>query len=138
MSSSALESQGMILQLANLGSPDDFETITEVTDLAFRSGSAAVIDVTDLLSSAKEKRMGLQDEGQCTFTLNFIPTDEKHGELVLAKSDRQLRNFRVVMTDNTTTYAFTGYVLSVPITASVDGVVKSSVVVEISGLVSLV
>ena len=132
MSSSALESQQTTLQMANVGSPADYETINEVRDLNFRTGSAAVIDVTDLLSTAKEKRMGLQDEGQCTFTLNFIPTDEKHAELLTAKGDRQARNFKLTLSDGTA-YTFSGFVLAVPMSAAVDGVLTSAVVVEITG-----
>ena len=138
MSSNALESQGVLLQInADIGSPYNYSTIPEMRDLAFRTGSASVIDVTDLASTAKEKRMGLQDEGQCTFTLNFIPANAQHGQLISAKSDREARDFRVVMTDSPQTiYFFRGYVLSVPINAAVDGVMESAVVVEITGLVS--
>lgn len=137
MSSSALESQGTVIQVENSGSPQSFQTITQTKDISFRTGSASVIDVTDLASSAKEKRMGLQDEGQCTFTLQFIPTNVVHAELVTAKGDRASRRFKVILTDSAaTTYYFRGFVLSVPITAAVDGVIESAVVVEISGLVS--
>lgn len=137
MSSSALESQGIIIQIENSGSPQSFQTITETKDISFRTGSASVIDVTDLASSAKEKRMGLQDEGQCTFSINLIPTNTQHAELVTAKSDRASRRFKVVLTDSgATTYYFRGFVLSVPIAGAVDGVIESAVVVEITGLVS--
>jgi len=138
MSSNALESQGVLLQInADIGSPYSYSTIPELRDLAFRTGSASVIDVTDLASTAKQKRMGLQDEGQCTFTLNLIPANAQHAALVTAKSDREARNFRVIMTDSPqTVYYFDGFVLSVPINAAVDGVIESAVVVEITGLVS--
>lgn len=137
MSASALESQGIIIQIEGRGSPQVYQTIPNTKDVSFRTGSASVIDVTDLSSSAKEKRMGLQDEGQCTFSLQFVPSNEQHAELVLAKGDRASRAFKVLMTDSpTTTYWFRGFVLSVPITAAVDGVVESAVVVEITGLVT--
>jgi hypothetical protein len=137
MSASALESQGIVLQIEAKGSPQDYATIPNTKDVSFRTGSASVIDVTDLQSSAKEKRMGLQDEGQCTFTLQFVPTNAQHAELVLAKGDRLSRAFKVIMTDSPNTiYWFRGFVLSVPITAGVDGVIESAVVVEITGLVT--
>ena len=135
MSDSALESQGIKLAIEVGGSPT-YTDIAELKDLTFRTGSAAVIDVTDLASAAKQKRMGLQDEGQCTFTLNFIPGNQTHAELLEAKSDRAARAFRVTMTDaGPTLYYFDGFVLSVPIAAAVDGVITSAVVVEITGLV---
>lgn len=137
MSSNALESQGMTIAiaLAPTVSPLVYTPIPDAKDLSFRTGSAAVIDTTDLSSLAKEKRMGLADEGQCTFTLNFIPKETTHAELVAAKKDRQKRLFEVEMTDAspTTKYRFEGFVLSVPVTASVDSVVESSVTIEITG-----
>jgi hypothetical protein len=124
--------------LATADSPAVYNDIPEASEINFRTGSATVIDVTDLASLAKEKRMGLQDEGQCTFTLNLLPKEATHAELIVAKADRLLRNFRVTLTDtpSPTQYWFSGFVLSVPLAAGVDNVIKSSVVVEISGVVS--
>ena len=139
MSSAALESQGITLAI-DLGdvSPTVWTAVSEAKDINFRTGSASVIDTTDLSSAAKEKRMGLADEGQCTFTLNFVPKNSAHAELVAAKADRQIRHFRVVLTDGPapTTYYFSGFVLSVPISASVDAVIESNVTIEITGAVT--
>ena len=140
MSSNALESQGIALYI-DLGdvSPTTWTQVPDARDINFRTGSATVIDVTDLSSLAKEKRMGLADEGQCTFTLMFRPKNTAHAELVQAKADRQSRDFKVVLTDtpNPTTYYFTGFVLSVPISASVDAVIESNVTIEITGPVTV-
>lgn len=139
MSSSALESQGIALYI-DLGdvSPTVWTQVPDAKNINFRTGSASVIDTTDLSSTAKEKRMGLADEGQCTFTLMFRPKNTAHAELVTAKSDRQARDFKVVMTDSPTptTYYFSGFVLSVPISASVDAVIESNVTIEITGAVT--
>lgn len=139
MSDNALESQGMTLaiDLTPATSPVTYTTIPDCKDINFRTGSATVIDVTDLSSLAKQKRMGLQDEGQLTFTLNFIPKQVTHAELLAAKADRLARNFRVTLTDASpvTRYDFKGFVLSVPLSGAVDGVLESSVTVEITGLV---
>lgn len=140
MSSNALESQGMKLKI-DLGSasPSVYTEIPDAKNINFRTGSATVIDTTDLSSTAKEKRMGLQDEGQCTFTLNFIPQEAAHAELLRAKSDRQQREFELELTDTPATrYRFAGFVLSVPISAGVDAVVESNVTVEITGSVTKV
>lgn len=139
MSSNALESQGITLAI-DLGnvSPTVWTNVPETKDINFRTGSAAVIDVTDLSSTAREKRMGLADEGQCTFTLNLIPKNVAHAELIAAKADRQIRHFRVVFTDgpNPSTYYFSGFVLSVPVSAGVDAVIESNVTIEITGPVT--
>jgi hypothetical protein len=140
MSSNALESQGIALYI-DLGdvSPTTWTQLPDVKNVNFRTGSASVIDVTDLSSTAKEKRMGLADEGQCTFTLMFRPKNTAHAELVQAKGDRQSRDFKVVLTDTPTptTYYFTGFVLSVPLSANVDAVIESNVTIEITGPVTV-
>jgi len=134
MSQNALESQGTELRLGNGATPEVFTPIEEFKSFNFGTGSAAVIDVTDLSSTAKEKRMGLQDWGQVTMTINFIPGNAQHAELLAAKADRQPRNFQIVFTDSpATVYAFSAYVLSLPLGGSVDGVLESNVTLEITG-----
>lgn len=138
MSDNALESQGMKLKIdRGLASPSVFEVIPDCKNINFRTGSASVIDTTDLSSTAKNKRMGLQDEGQCTFTLNFIPNELTHAELLEAKGDRRRRQFELELTDSPVTrYRFQAFVLSVPISAGVDAVIESNVTLEITGSVT--
>ena len=136
MSANALESQGIVIAIGNGGTPTEtFTAIPEVKTFSFGTGSAAVIDVTDLSSAAKEKRMGLQDWGQLTMTINYIPKNAQHELLLTAKGDRQKRNFRITFTDgpSPTVYGFSAYVLSLPVTGSVDGVIESNVTLEITG-----
>ena len=137
MSVNALESQGTKVQMNSIASPATFSDIPEVKEITFRTGSAAVIDVTDLSSAAKEKRMGLADEGQMTMTLNWIPTNAVHAEIDAAKADRKPRSFRILLSDTGTyTYSFDGFVLGVSLSASVDGVLEASVTIEITGAVT--
>lgn len=137
MSSNALESQGTVVRINSAAVPATFTAIPEIKDISFRTGSASVIDTTDLSSTAKEKRMGLADEGQMTLTLNWLPTNAVHAEIDLAKSDRQSRNFEIILTDGGAyTYTFSGFVLGVSLSAGVDGVLEASVTVEITGAVT--
>ena len=137
MSSSALESQGVLLQLSDDASPEVFTTIAEVSDIQMATGQAAVIDITDLSSTAKEKRMGLADEGQATFTCNYIPANTQHAALKAARSARTRKHFKLVYTDSpNSTDTFYGYVLSLPRNIGVDGVITSNVTIEIDGAVS--
>ena len=111
MSSSALESQGMTLGRGDAASPEVFTTIPEATNFSGPGGSAAVIDVTDLSSTAKEKRMGLNDEGQLSFTINYIPANTVHAGLRADRTARTLRVFRLTFTDSPNTlWTFSAYV----------------------------
>ena len=52
------------------------------------SGSAAVIDITTLGSTAKEKLMGLPDEGQLSGDLLYLSTDAGQIALIADRASR--------------------------------------------------
>jgi predicted secreted protein len=137
MSSSALESQGMLLKIGNGLSSETFATITEIKTFSGPGGSATVIDVSDLSSLAREKRMGLNDEGQLSFTINYIPTNTQHALLRTQRASRELTSFQLVFTDNgNTTWDFEAYVNGFSVSGAVDGVVEAQVTLEISGVIT--
>lgn len=152
MSDNALEAQGTVIKIkfnpdesgsTSSTSSEEFVVIPEVSNFNLRTGSAAVKDVSDLLSTRKEKRTGLPDEGQLTFTLNFLPKEPTHIELESARGDRQKRMFQIVMTDDgdggePTTYQFEGYVITLPIAGGVDESITSNAAIEITGEVERV
>lgn len=135
MSNNALEAQGVAIKIGNGASPEVFTTIAEVKSLNPFTGSAAEIDTTSLQETAKTFRMGLQDWGQVSMTLNFIPKNTQHAELIEAKRDRQTRNFQIELTDASpkTVYEFAAYVTSAPLTMAVDAVVEANVTLRITG-----
>lgn len=138
MSSNALEAQGMLIKIGNGASPEVFTTIKEIKTFSGPSGSAAVIDVTDLSSLAKEKRMGLADEGQLSFTINYIPNDTQHALLRAKRASRAETNFRMVFTDDSpaTTWTFGAFVTGFAVSGAVDGVVEANVTLEITGAIT--
>lgn len=137
MSSSALEAQGMVFQRLADGSPDTYQAIPEIKSFSGPSGSASVIDVTDLDSTSKEKRMGLADEGQIQFTINYIPTNAVHSGLRTDRANRTLRGFKMIYTDTgDTEWAFNAYVTGFAVSGGVDGVVEVQVTLELSGSIT--
>lgn len=136
MSTSALSSQGVTVQVST-GSPTEYSTIPEVMTINGPSGSATVIDVTDLASAAKEKTMGLADEGQVTLEINYIPDNSVHEILRAARAAKTLGEFQITWTDVTTTiYRFFAYVTGFAVTAGVDQSLKASVTLEITGAIT--
>lgn len=97
-------------------------------------GSAAVIDTTDFDSTAKEKSMGLPDEGQCSIGMIFLPKDAGQLAMRAARGTRAATKFRITLSDGTK-YEFTAYVLTFERTGEQDDVVKASSSLEISGSV---
>jgi len=138
MSSVALEAQGTLIKIGNGASPEVFSSIPEIKTFSGPGGSASIIDVTDLSSTGKEKRMGLADEGQLTFTMNYLPDNTQHDALRTARSTREATNFEIVFTDDspTTTWAFSGFVTGFSISGSVDNVIEANVTIEITGQIT--
>ena len=137
MSSNALQSQGIDFQMGDGGGTEVFAIIPEISSISGPGGSAAIIDVTDLASTAKEKRVGLQDEGSITLEINYIPTNVKHALLRTAKADGEARNFKIIFTDSgTTTWSFSAFVSGFSVSAAVDDVIKASVTLEVTGSIT--
>lgn len=133
----SLETQGVVIARGDGGGPEVFNAIGEVVSFQGPGGSASVIDVTHLGSAAKEKRMGLMDEGQFTFEMNLDTADTQHDGLRADRAARTLRNFQVTLTDSpATVISFSAYVLSFSIQGAVDDKIAASVTLEISGAVT--
>jgi hypothetical protein len=141
MSSSALDSQGMLLQYldttASPLSPQTFTTIPEISNISGPGGQANEIDVTDLSSTAKEFRMGLQDEGSITIDMNYIPANAVHAAMRTARANQTLTTFRIKFTDSpNTVWTFTAFVLGFEVSNSVDDVTKASMTLRVSGSIT--
>ena len=82
--------------------------------------------------------MGLQDEGQLTFDINYIPTNTQHVLLRSVRASGTLTNFNITFTDSPASVAsFAAYVTGFSISNSVDDVTKASVTLEVSGTVTV-
>ena len=135
MSVNAIPAQGTVLKIG-AGSPIVYTAIPEIKTFNGPGGSAAVIDVTDLSSTAKEKRMGLQDEGQLGFNINYRPDHAQHVALRTAKASGAATPFQLTFEDGTI-WTFVAFVLSVIVQGGVDAVVEASVTLEISGSITV-
>ncbi|TGP12920.1 phage tail tube protein, partial [Mesorhizobium sp. M2D.F.Ca.ET.233.01.1.1] len=77
-------------------------------------GSASEIDVTDLDSTAKEKRLGLIDNGSFSIDVNVDMTDPGQIALKAAQKASSLQSFKLEYPDGTAD-TFDGFVKSFPI-----------------------
>jgi hypothetical protein len=131
MSSTAITAQG--IAIARFGTTT-FETIPNVVSFQGPGGQASVIDVTNLASTSKEKRVGLRDEGQLSLSLHYNPEDAVHQGLRTDRANRTRRQFRITFTDGAAaTWTFYGYVTQFSVQGGVDAVVEASVTIEIDG-----
>ncbi len=132
MASTAITAQG--IAMARFGAAA-IDTIPHVVSFQGPGGQASVIDVTNLASSAKEKRVGLRDEGQLSLSLHFNPDDLVHQGLRSDRANRTRRQFKITFTDTTpaSTWTFYGFVTQFSVQGGVDAVVEASVTIEIDG-----
>lgn len=131
MTSTAIVTQG--LTIARMGT-SAFETIPNIKSFQGLGGQAQVIDVTNLSSTAKEKRIGLRDEGELSITLDFDPDDTVQEGLRTDRANRTRQQFKITFTDTTpTTATFYGYVNQFGIQGGVDAVIEASVSIVIDG-----
>ena len=132
MANNAFHSKGSKLEIKGSGS-----TYTKINGFKSASGigggSPSVMDASDLDSVAKEKLMGLPDEGQASFTFNFLPDDAGQVAYRAARGTGDLTTLRVTVKNKT--YTVTGYVLTAEWSVGVDEIVPMSSTFEISGVV---
>lgn len=139
MSTNALGTQGMIVQVNDADSPSGWQTINDVTDISGPDGSKAEIDATALNDSAKAFLAGLPDNGSVALTLNYIPADTIHAQL---RSDfnsatEVARYYRLNFTDSPiTTWTWYGYISSFSVSGTVDDKVTASVSIRVKGTIT--
>ena len=130
----AIESQGVLIYWSTSTALSTAMAIGGVTGFNGPSGSAGVIDITTLQSTAKEKQMGLPDEGQLSFDIVYLTTDA--GQIAL-KTDRAARTKRkaaIKFTDASSNIVHAdAYCTGFSITGAVDDVIKGSVTLELTG-----
>ena len=68
-----------------------------------------MIDLGNLASTSKEKRVGLRDEGQLLLSLHFNPDDTVHLGLRTDRANRACRQFKITFTDTTPAATWTFY-----------------------------
>jgi hypothetical protein len=113
--------------------------IGEVVDFSGPGGQAAVIDITHLLSTCKEKIMGVADEGQLTLGLNFEATSTGQRLMQTDRSARNKKKCSIKMPTSggaTAQAVFDGYCLGFTVSGAVDSKQSANVVIEISGQVT--
>lgn len=99
-------------------------------------GSGTVIDSTDLDSTAREKLMGLADEGTFTVNCNYHDDDVGQVALMTARADRSLVSFELKLPGITQVYKWDGFVQTGETSGGVDAKVERAFAIEITGSVT--
>ena len=130
-------SQGTIIGISEL--PAVAYTPIECTvGINMEDAEAATIDVTCLSSTAKEKILGLQDNGNLTLDLNVNFADAGYILLKDARASGAAYGFQIELATEGTettgrTFTFEGLVKSLPFAMAVDAAITGNATIEITG-----
>lgn len=115
-------------------SPQAFSKVGNVQDFTPDGGTATVIDVTNMDSTAKEKRQGLQDNGNYSLTFDSDDTDVGQLRLLAARAAQAVVVFKQYYPGGLKIRAWQGFVQKVTEPAAgVDKVLRSSATIVVTG-----
>lgn len=106
--------------------------IGNISEISGFDGKANEIDITTLVSTAKERMLGLQDWGTVTLSAQINLKDAGQSALLAAKKSGKAQQFTVTLSDGTT-LEFLAFVATFPIAAKVDTVYTGSISLTITG-----
>jgi hypothetical protein len=138
MSYQPFSSQGGAFKMATTAAPTVFVTINGVVGLDGPDGETEEIEVTDLASTRKTYILGLIEEGQIPFDVQYDPADTMQAELALAKTDRLVRNFKFVMSNtDLSEIAFVGLVKKLSYSFQKGEAAKLKCAVRVTGALTI-
>ena len=114
--------------------PQTFSKVGNVQDFTPDGGTANVIDVSNMDSTAKEKRQGLQDMGNYALTYDADDTDVGQLALIAARTAQAVKVFKQYYPGGLKVRAWQGFVqkISEPV-AGVDKVLRCTATVVVTG-----
>lgn len=138
MATSAVVSQATTISIKHPTTGSTYVKLPELKDFSgIGSGSASIIDATHLDSTAKEKLLGVVDEGTYKLVFNYIASNAA----VLALQDRRntstLASFQIVLGATKKQLAFDAWVLTAEIGGGVDKLLELNVTLEVTGSVTV-
>lgn len=100
MPTGAVKSKGIQLQRSVGGSPDVFQTVSEVHSMDGPNLSLPTDDATSFDSTWAEVIAGIPDGGEVSFGMNWIPSNDHQRGLKEDLKNGTLRAFRLIYPDS--------------------------------------
>lgn len=131
MASNAIRTQGTLIAYLITG-PSTYGPLGEVISYTGPGGKAAIIDVTNLVSVAKEKLPGLPDDGSFNMVCNFAGKDTGQQAMETARLAQTKKTFKITLVDGTI-ITFDAYVMEFSLSGKADSKVELTLGLEITG-----
>lgn len=133
MSTDADIGLGTTLELHNGdGEPGTFHLIAEVFNLTPPNSQADEIDATHFQSLAREYILGIDDNGECTFEMNFVPGSISEQKILAAKAAKERRATRITF-PNGSEWSFDALVKGYEPAVPADDKMTCSVTFRVTG-----
>lgn len=116
--------------------PAEWIEITEVKSIKPSGASATKIDVTDLKSTAKEYRTGLQDHGTFSCDIHILETDPGQVAALAAFAASTVNTYKIVSPAKTRTFSASCLKFPTVPDSAVDGVQTGTAEWQISGSIT--
>lgn len=129
-----ITTQGTSLKIGDAASPEVFTAIPQIVSIDGPSASNEEIDVTNLSSTAREFIAAIPDYGELNCEVEWDERNTVHAGLRTKFNAGTTHNFQLVDAGSPQkTASFSGFVKSVPQAYNIDDVVRSSLVIRITG-----
>ena len=116
------------------GPPETFAVLAEVYDITPPSDSVDVIDATHSQSpnATREFIVGLNDPGECSFEMNFIPGSPADEKVQTVRAARERVTCRITF-PNDVTWTFTGILTGYEPAVPTDDKMTATVTFKVTG-----
>lgn len=113
--------------------------LAEVTSVTLPNEQVAEVEVTHYESPGRTREFipGLNDAGEITVEINWVPGSDTDDLIVAAKADGKVRTMRIVTPadDTSQMYTFPGFVRGFERTAPMDDKMTATLTIRIAGAV---
>lgn len=91
---------GTTFSRSNQDSPLTYTAIGQITSMTPVGQTRSLIDVTNLLSSAREYKKAIKDGQEINLTIQYDPDDTGHAALRTDMNAETARSYRITFTDS--------------------------------------
>lgn len=134
MATAASIGYGSRFEIESSDSPGVWTALAEVSNITPPSDVIDVIDVTNMDSpnATREFILGLNDPGECSFEMNFVPGSASDATLQAIRNARVRKNCRIQW-PNGVYWTFTGLLTGYEPDAPADGAMTATVTFKVTG-----
>lgn len=138
--SDALIGYGTRFLMAATAAATTLTKLAEVTSVTLPNEQVAEVEVTHYESPNRTREFipGLNDAGEITIEINWIPGSATDDLIAAAKADAKVRTMRIVTPPDDTSqmYTFPGFVRGFEPAAPIDGRMTASITIRVAGAVT--